>query len=90
MKIMVKIDQQENYYDLERVHSLSDMLVGQFIIIKHPETHELCRAEVVMKHENGISVRDAADDIAPYQWFIRKSSLFNQVFLIKKQYKNGG
>ena len=84
MKTMVKIDGKKYHYDLERVHYITDLKTGQFIIVKHPKTHELCRVEIVCKYQNGIDVRDASDDLAPFRWYIRKSWLFNQVFLIKK------
>lgn len=87
MKTMVKIDGKKYWYDLRRVHYVSDVQTGLFIIIKHPETHELCRAEIVHRYGNGIDVRDASDDIAPFRWFIPSRSLFNKVFLIVKQYK---
>lgn len=89
MKTMVKINGKEMWYNLERVHWLSEVETGQFIIVKHPMTHELCRAEIRVRYDNGIEVREADDRITPFRWFIPKRSLFNQVFLITKQYKGG-
>ena len=86
MKMTVKIDGRELRYDIERVHYLSDLGVDSMIIVKHPETHELCRARVAMKSDKGIDVVEDFRSDAPFRWFIRKGSLFNQVFLITKQY----
>ena len=86
MKTMIKIDGRKLWYELERVHYLSDLGMDNMIIVKHPETHELCKARVVMKSDKGIDVVEDFRSDAPYRWFIRKGSLFTHVFLITKQY----
>jgi len=86
MKVTVKIDGRELRYELERVHYLSDLSEGSLFIVKHPETHELCRARVAMKSDKGIDVVEDFRGDAPFRWYIGKQSLFNQVFLITKRY----
>jgi len=87
MKTMVKIYGKELWYDLVRVHYINELVTGNLFIIKHPETHELCRAKIIARYGNGISVHEDSVNESPYRWFIHKSKLFNSVFLIKKQYQ---
>ena len=86
MRTIVRIEGRDLCYDLERVHYLSDLSEGSLFIVKHPETHELCRARIVMKFVKGIDVVEDIRGELPYRWYIWKGNLFDQVFLIKKQY----
>jgi len=90
MKIKIKIEGKESLYDLDRVHYISSLDVGNLIIVNHPETHQLCRAKVVMRYDRRIEVVEDTRHDAPYRWGITKSDLFDQVFLVRKQYKSGG
>ena len=86
MKTMVKIDGRKLWYELERVHYLSDLSVDSLVITRHPETHELCKARVITIYVNGMTVKEATTADAPHCWYIGKRNLFACVFEITKQY----
>jgi len=86
MKTMIKIEGRKLWYNLERVHYPNDLGMDSMIIVRHPETHELCRARVITIYENGICVVEDTMCEAPYRWYIGKRNLFASVFEITKQY----
>ena len=84
MIITVNLNGMYYEFDLTPVKYISELQRGDEVITQHPETKELCKAEVVSRDINYVIVQDTIDEIAPYRWGISRLQARRSVYKVNK------
>lgn len=84
METTVNIGGKRVTLNLSRVKYISELETGDKVIVKHPESGELCIAVVFFDVAGHLWVKEMARVPAPYQWIIGKKRAYNEVYKINK------